>query len=113
MQRVMVSPGRASGNDALSVAVIHAGEETRIRLRGELDLAVIDEFRRALAGAEHDGRLVVVDMRGLRFMDVVGLRLLLSAGNRLGDRLTLRGCSGQVQRLFELMGAAERFRLVD
>lgn len=113
MQRVMAAPSGASPDDVLSVEVTHIGEEIRIRLRGELDLAVIEEARHALAGAEHDGQLVVVDFSELRFMDVSGLRLMLAAHRRLGDRMMLRGCSGQVHRLFELMGAAEQLPLAD
>lgn len=109
----MATAGCAFPGDVLSVEVSRAGKEIRIGLRGELDLAVVEEARRALAGAGRDGQRVVVDVSALRFMDLSGLRLLLAAHQRLGDRLTLRGCSGQVHRLCELMGVTERLPLED
>jgi anti-anti-sigma factor len=49
---------------------------TRLTLRGELDLGTAAQLERALAEAGED---VVLDLRGLTFMDSTGVRLLLEA----------------------------------
>ena len=49
---------------------------------GELDLATVGTLQAALDGIEGAGRLVL-DLRGLSFLDSTGLRLLVrSAGAR-------------------------------
>jgi anti-anti-sigma factor len=49
----------------------------RITVRGELDLATAPRLRDALA--DPGGRVVLVDLRGLTFMDSTGVRTLLQA----------------------------------
>jgi anti-anti-sigma factor len=49
----------------------------RVALHGELDLATAGRLQAALDGA--DRRPVVVDLRGLTFMDSTGVRTLLQA----------------------------------
>jgi anti-anti-sigma factor len=55
----------------------------RLTLRGELDLGTAEQLERALADAGDD---VVLDLRGLTFMDSTGVRMLLEAadGNHPG-----------------------------
>jgi anti-sigma B factor antagonist len=64
---------------AFEVAVEPAREVVRVKPVGELDLATVsvleDQVRELLAvGFEQ----LIIDLRGLSFMDVSGLRLLLS-----------------------------------
>ncbi len=75
---------------------------------GELDLATV-----AVLQAEHERVLgrgfwhVVLDLRDLEFIDVAGLRLLLSLtaqASRDGWRLSLIQGPDAVRRLFELTG---------
>lgn len=79
-----------------------------IALYGELDLATCACLQRKLRHAinERPQRLIV-DLSGLRFMDIQGLRVLLDAAERCREdnrRLSfLRGIP-LVQRLFELTG---------
>jgi anti-anti-sigma factor len=51
----------------------------RLTLRGELDLGTAEQLERALADAGDD---VVLDLRGLTFMDSTGVRALLQAAER-------------------------------
>lgn len=113
MKPVTVTPSDAPPNDVFSAEVKHDAQETHVALRGELDLTGIERAQRALLSPDHDGQPVVVDFHELRFMDLSGLRLLLAARQRLGERLTLRGCSAQVHRLFELTATAEQLPIVD
>jgi anti-anti-sigma factor len=67
-----------------------------------------------LAGS--DAELVVVDLRGLEFMDSTGLHLLLQAQQQAQDsgrRLVLVRGPDAVQRLFDLTGVAEALTIVD
>ena len=64
-------------------AQLHKGrakEPVRLQLDGELDLATADEFRHAIdvAWALGTGTLVI-DLRGVVFMDLTGVQILLNA----------------------------------
>lgn len=88
-----------------------------LRLVGELDLASVRELDRQLRELEaaSPGRLLI-DLGGLDFMDSSGLALLIRAqqsANANGHRLTLRPGPAQVQRLFELTDAVDRFTFED
>src|SRR5882757_8598191 len=52
-----------------------------VQPHGELDLATVETLRAALDGIERAGRLVL-DLRGLSFIDSTGLRLLVSLHQR-------------------------------
>ena len=82
------------------------GAAAIIELRGELDLAVetrlSDELCRVLAG---DPRLVIIDLRGVSFMDARGIHTLISARIRCeeqGRRLLLIRGTRFVQRLLAI-----------
>jgi anti-anti-sigma factor len=51
----------------------------RVALRGELDLGSVERLERAL---DECGGDVVLDLRGLTFMDSTGVRVLLEAAER-------------------------------
>jgi anti-anti-sigma factor len=89
-----------------------------IALTGELDLsgaAPLDEEIDRLAGAE-GVRRVVLDLRGLEFMDSSGLRLVALAERRLGaaDRelVLVRGPEA-VQRVFAITRMDDHLTFVD
>jgi anti-sigma B factor antagonist len=57
---------------------------------------------------------VVVDLRGLKFMDSTGLSIIVLAHQRLSKydcELTLVKGPPQVQRLLDLTGVADRLRV--
>jgi anti-sigma B factor antagonist len=94
------------------VAVEPAREVVRVKPVGELDLATVsvleDQVRELLAvGFEQ----LIIDLRGLSFMDVSGLRLLLSltqCAESEGWRLSLIQGSVPVRRLFALTDTIRR-----
>jgi anti-anti-sigma factor len=59
---------------------------TRLTLRGELDLGTAAQLERALA--EADGE-VLLDLRGLTFMDSTGVRVVLEAAEAGGPGLRM------------------------
>lgn len=87
-----------------------------LRLRGELDLATASELSEQLGRAEHDASVVVVDLRGLEFMDSTGVAVLANADRRArerGGRLVVVRGGQQVQRLLELTGLDQCLEVVD
>lgn len=80
-----------------------------LALAGELDLMTTPLVRQALdrIGAQHASR-VVIDLRGLSFIDSTGIHLIVDAHQRLGGhRLpTLEIWRGpdEIHRLFEIVG---------
>jgi anti-sigma B factor antagonist len=84
----------------------------RVRLEGEMDLAVIGEVDREMQRAEAtDAERIVLDLDGLEFMDASGIRLLLELNERSqsnGGRLRITGIGApQVRRVLELTGVDE------
>jgi anti-sigma B factor antagonist len=94
-----------------------AGRVFTLALSGELDLVSSPSLERAAEEqARLDVELIVVDLRGLNFMDSTGLHTLLrlhQATHDLGRRFALVRGPDQVQRLFDLTGLAETLTIVD
>ncbi len=78
---------------------------TGLRIEGELDYATLPALTVALASMVGRGSFCV-DLSGLAFCDVGGLRALVTAAAGLspGHVLTLRSPSPQVRRLLVLTG---------
>jgi anti-sigma B factor antagonist len=96
------------------------GVVTTLILSGELDLLSSPRLEEALRvldeGARADLELVVIDLRGLEFMDSTGLHLLLQAqqhAEESGRRLALIRGREQVHRLLSLTGMEELITIVD
>lgn len=79
----------------------------RLILTGELDLAAAQQLDAALRGAcEADARQVDLDLRGVTFIDSVGLRSLLSARDTCAEHDVAMGAipNPSLQRIFEVTG---------
>ena len=90
------------------------GGATILTVTGELDLLSSPVLERALA--DSDGDPVIVDLRGLEFMDSTGLHVLIQAHQRTHDagrRLVLVRARAHVQRLVDLTGVSESLTSVD
>jgi stage II sporulation protein AA (anti-sigma F factor antagonist) len=90
-----------------------------VALSGELDLLTVSKVADVLDGLEPqpDGvRHVVLDLRGLTFMDVLGLKELLRqnefARSNRHNLAVVRGTHA-IQRVLELTGVEEMLVLVD
>jgi anti-anti-sigma factor len=88
-----------------------------VTLEGELDIATTPSAEADLRRLEADGAdLIVLDLRGLTFMDSTGLRLLVAADARAregGHRLAIIRGPVAVQRVLELTGLDAKLDLVD
>lgn len=98
----------------LSVDTSRAGATTVIALTGELDLAGATALEQELAAVEDDA--LVLDLRGLEFMDSTGLRAIVVAARdaeRAGARFALVAGSEPVMRVFDMTRMRERLPFVD
>jgi anti-sigma B factor antagonist len=92
-----------------------SGDATIIVVRGEIDMATAPKVRDALndlvdAGASR----IVVDCRGLDFLDSSGIGVLIAVRKRLGDDgvLTLEAPQAHVRKVLELTGVNEHVEIV-
>jgi len=77
-----------------------------VALSGELDLGSAEVLEREVQALRRAGfDRVVVDLRGVEFLDSTGLRTLISlrnAAERDGQRLVVVPAPGRVERIFDL-----------
>jgi anti-anti-sigma factor len=90
----------------LEVVEFREDRRTRVRLRGELDIATLGVVAKRLAVLRERGESVVLDLDELTFIDVSGLRLVLTAAEdsrRDGWMFTVTRGSRPVRRGFQLL----------
>ncbi len=78
-------------------------------------MSTVGELQAALEDASMPGRRVIVDLRGLEFMDSTGLTLLTRwslAAERDGFALALVPGNERIQRLFEITRLVTHFHFV-
>ena len=100
----------------LLIGVSSEGERIVLRLDGELDLASVPTLENAMTEETLDGMAeIVLDLRGLEFIDSTGLRAILLQDKRSTERgqtfALVRG-SEQVQRLLDLTHVDEHLKIV-
>jgi anti-sigma B factor antagonist len=85
-------------------------------IHGELDLASVPELQGELDSlAALEPEEVILDLRGVTFLDSSGVRLLLSARQAAaaqGYRLMLRNIPAQTMRILDMTGATRYFEIV-
>jgi anti-anti-sigma factor len=81
-----------------------------LALHGELDLASVTELVDRAEAALREGGPLVLDLRGLRFIDSTGLGAVARidrAARRAGTNLALVAGPANVQRVFEISGMVD------
>ncbi len=106
-----------AGPSRFRIEIGRDGRTARMALSGELDLAVFDALCNALNELidDRDVDRLVIDLRGLEFMDASGLRLLSMADDcarRDGFRLFVVKARPEIHRLLELTSVDRRLDLV-
>jgi anti-sigma B factor antagonist len=91
------------------VAVERHGDAVRVRVSGELDLHRETALRSAMSALLDEGDIgsLVMDIRGLQFLDSSGLRALLVCRDRTreaGGAFRLAVAPGPVTRLLAVAG---------
>jgi|ERR687897_1658670 anti-sigma B factor antagonist len=107
---------RGGGSANLDIDVSHADGACVVRLTGEFDLAGVDAFEAELQDLPGAAGILVLDMRGLSFMDSSGLRAVVMADRRIraeGRRFVVVRGPERVSRVLDLTGVSERLELVD
>jgi len=97
----------------LALDTSRAGATTVVTLTGELDLAGAGALEQELDGAAAGA--VVLDLRGLEFMDSTGLRAIVVAAleaQRAGGSLALVAGPEPVMRVFDITRMRERLTFV-
>jgi len=100
---------RAVGPEPFAVEVQRRDDVAIVQPRGELDIATVETLRAALDGIESPGRLVL-DLRGLSFIDSTGLHLLVALHQRAQRdefQLTLLAPAAPTDRAIQLCGLYE------
>lgn len=88
------------------------GDTTVIWLTGDQDVAVVEALRAAMLAERGRPAFVVVDLRGVTFIDISTVQALTDAvleSRRTEWALTLRAPSLCVLRMLELCGRSELF----
>jgi anti-anti-sigma factor len=101
----------------LEVDTEETGGQTRVVLRGELDISSAPVLEEALERAEESApEVLLLDLRGLAFMDSTGLRTVVGADQRAreqGRRLAIVRGPDPVDRIFAVTRLDERLELID
>jgi anti-sigma B factor antagonist len=98
------------------VASERARDALVVAPRGEIDLATVDLIREAIERDQQPSEGLVLDLRGVSFMDTSGLRFVLQLHERAtqeGFVLRLVRGPNAVQRVFEVSGVASRLPFVN
>ena len=98
-----------------NVVVRREGAALIVAPEGELDMATVDSLRASLDDLG-DARSLVLDLRGLVFLDTSGLQLVFEQQRRAeqeGFSFVLVRGQRHVQRLFEIAGMNDRLTIVD
>jgi anti-anti-sigma factor len=108
--------GLVAGPGNFDVAAHRDGSTVVIAPHGEIDLATVGQVRDAVDAHWQADDTLVVDLRGVEFLDTSGLRYALELNARAGRdgfELRLVRGPGAVQRVFEVAGIDGRLPFVD
>jgi len=101
----------------LDVTLSQAGGTPLVGLRGELDVSTAPKVEHALRQLEENGAsVIVIDLRGLTFLDSSGLRLILEADGRArreDRRLLVVPGPPEVQRVFRVTLTDARIEFIE
>jgi anti-anti-sigma factor len=108
----------ATPPDEFSIAANDRDGRAHLTLRGELDLATAPELEQLVNERLDAGQEVVVDLRGLEFMDSSGIRVLVAAharAARTDTRLFVvrPAAATAVAKIVEVSGLDGELNIVD
>jgi anti-anti-sigma factor len=84
-----------------------------LRLRGELDIDVVERFDAAVRSfTQRQPGSLLLDVTDLRFLSSNGLSSFLHARSLVGQ-VVLRGCRSSVRQTFEMTGLDTFFTFTD
>ena len=92
--------------------VVTVGADGTIEVAGDIDMAAGPLLESTILEREAATEHLVIDLTNVHFIDSSGLRVLLSASRRTGQRggsVVLRGAGAEVTRLLAITGTTEQF----
>ena len=107
---------QARGTRALRVTVQDTPRTVHLQLAGDLDISGAPRLREVIDSHARAGQTMVVDLRGLGFVDSMGLAALVRAQHRAlarGAQLELVAGPPAVQRVFAVAGLDRAFVWAD
>ncbi len=118
MPAVPGSPPEAvlSPSSSFACSVSVSERVARVTVAGELDIATVPQLDAALRRAAVDCASVVLDLRGLEFLDSSAAHLLLAANRRqrrAGGRLVVVRGTAEIGSYLALVGLDRQLGLVD
>lgn len=98
-----------------SIQAVSVGGQTVLEVAGEVDLVSSPAVHQAVVSLIERGESdLILDLRGVTFMDSSGLNVLAGAARRLGTSAVLVvGCPPNLQRLLKLSGLEAVLRMYD
>jgi anti-anti-sigma factor len=106
-----------AAGEQLRVDVLNRADAALVQVDGELDLASSPLLETSIDSAEvAAAETVVLDLRGVKFIDSTGLRAIFGAHSRAterGQQFAVTRGSEQVQRLLSITRMGEHLRIVD
>ena len=107
----------AASQDGFAIDVSEGDGVVRVALQGELDQSSAPRLQQQLLELEsHHPGVLLIDLRGLSFMDSSGLQQLFEASRRArteGRRLVLVKQPGPIERVLSLVRADAAIEMVD
>ena len=106
--------GTVPRQPTFDVLISDTGAGVLVHLRGELDVETASRFLEALTGSPTAGedREVELDLSGLTFLDVAGVRALVRAHDQMtsnGGRVSVRGLDESRLPAARVLGLARYF----
>jgi anti-anti-sigma factor len=103
---------------AFTISIAERDGRVVVLPRGELDLATAPDLDALLSERLDAGQEVIVDLRELGFMDSTGLRTLIAAHTRAGERggrfaIVRPPDGGTVAKVLAIAGVASELRILD
>ena len=95
--------------------ISRAGDRVTVKLYGELDLATAPQLQESLVAIGHDDAIeVVLDFEELKFIDSVGLSVVIVEHKRLkasGGTLVIQYPSTRTRKLFDVSGLSSHLTI--
>jgi anti-anti-sigma factor len=92
------------------IEIVDDGTTLLVMPDGELDVHTAPALSRALERCTSAHKVLIVDVSRISFIDSTGLKTLVTARDRVRERLLLAGSNPVLDRLLELTGTAGLFR---
>jgi anti-anti-sigma factor len=108
---------REISDGTLRIRLSGEGSRQTLAVSGELDLANAGTLEAELRRAAEDGEQIVLDLRGLEFIDSTGIAVLVATHRRLNDGASrvrlVHSDAPAVRRVIQITGLESELPFVD